>query len=84
MTALSLAVIAIAVPNRKELAPKVNTILTKYGDYIIGRMGLRDVSDHWSLISLIVKARADEIKEFVEELRREVPDAKVTYTRVGA
>jgi len=35
-----LGVVGIVVENRVENAPKVNSVLTEFGDIILGRLGL--------------------------------------------
>ena len=55
------AIIGIAVKKNKDLVKKVNNVLTEYSDYIIGRMGVRQVEDELSLIALLVEGNTDII-----------------------
>ena len=53
--------IGIIIENRNISAEKVNKILSEYGSMIIGRMGLPDINDKCSVMSLIVKGDTDEM-----------------------
>lgn len=55
-----LGIVGIVIEDRKENAPKVNAILTEYGDLIIGRMGIPSKEKNLSIISLIVEITNDE------------------------
>lgn len=56
------AVIGIIVENR-ESVPELNKILSDYGDYIIGRMGLPYHEKGISIISVAIDAEENTIKE---------------------
>lgn len=56
-----IAVIGIVVMQRSESARRVNTILSDYGDIIVGRMGIPYREREFSVISLIVDGTTDEI-----------------------
>jgi len=56
-----IGVIGIVVENRKEVADKLNKILSEYGDIIVGRMGIPYKERGLCVISLIVDGTTDEI-----------------------
>jgi putative iron-only hydrogenase system regulator len=56
-----LGVISVIIQNRKEYAPKVNKILTDYGDIIIGRIGVPYKDRGINVIAVIVDGTTDEI-----------------------
>ena len=53
---MRIAVIGIVVEKDRSAAERVNKILSEYGDYIVGRMGVPDKENHVFVISVIVKA----------------------------
>ncbi|WP_093884189.1 TM1266 family iron-only hydrogenase system putative regulator [Syntrophus gentianae] len=53
--------VSIIITQRSEQAASVNTILTEYGDIIIGRMGLPYPPAGLNILSLIVHGTTDEI-----------------------
>ncbi len=55
-----LGVIGIVVENR-QVVPKVNEILSKHAEIMIGRMGIPYREKELSVISLIVDGSTDEI-----------------------
>ncbi|RKY39747.1 MAG: CopG family transcriptional regulator [Candidatus Omnitrophota bacterium] len=54
-----LGFVGIIVENRKENAPKVNSILTEFGDIIIGRLGVPYKERNCNVIVIIVDATID-------------------------
>jgi putative iron-only hydrogenase system regulator len=54
-------VIAIIINDRKTAAPKVNEILTGYGELVIGRMGIPYPKRNVYVITLIVDGSNDDI-----------------------
>lgn len=64
-----LSVMSIRVDRRTDSAPKVQEILTKNGDIIIGRFGIHDPGevDH-GLITLNIRADMDRINDIMGEL----------------
>ncbi|WP_039766711.1 MULTISPECIES: TM1266 family iron-only hydrogenase system putative regulator [unclassified Caldicellulosiruptor] len=56
-----IGVIGIVVENRKEVADKLNKILSEHGDIIVGRMGIPYKERGLCVISLIVDGTTDEI-----------------------
>ncbi|MFA5362608.1 MAG: TM1266 family iron-only hydrogenase system putative regulator [Candidatus Omnitrophota bacterium] len=57
----NVGVVAIIVKNRTDAAPRVNDILTQFGNIVIGRMGIPYQERELSIITLIVDATTDEI-----------------------
>ncbi|OCL27961.1 CopG family transcriptional regulator [Orenia metallireducens] len=55
------AVIGIVISDRIGAAAKVNDILARYGDIIVGRMGLPYQDKGLNIISLIVDGTNDQI-----------------------
>lgn len=55
-----IAVIGIIIEDRESVSP-VNEILHRYGDFVIGRMGLPYEKKQVSIISIVVDAPADII-----------------------
>ncbi|WAM33763.1 TM1266 family iron-only hydrogenase system putative regulator [Caldicellulosiruptor morganii] len=56
-----IGVIGIVVENRKDVAEKLNKILSDYGDIIVGRMGIPYKERGLCVISLIVDGTTDDI-----------------------
>lgn len=54
-----LGVVGIIVKDRQINAPKVNEILTEYGEVILGRMGINQKERGIGVITLIVEADTD-------------------------
>jgi putative iron-only hydrogenase system regulator len=63
-----LGFVGIIIENRKENAPKVNAILTEFGNFIVARMGLPYEQKHCAVITLIVDATTDEIGQLTGKL----------------
>lgn len=71
-----ISVIGIIVTNREESAEKVNEILSRYGQCIIGRMGIPYRERGISVIALIVDASTDELGALTGRLGS-IPGVKV-------
>jgi putative iron-only hydrogenase system regulator len=54
-------VIGIIAENRVCTAPKVNEILSQYGNVILGRLGVHRKEDNIGIISIIIEATTDTI-----------------------
>ena len=63
-----LGVVGIVIKDRKEMAPRVNEILTEHGEIIAGRMGLPYRGRNVSVISLIVDGTTDELGSLTGKL----------------
>lgn len=57
-----LAVISIIVENR-EVSPQINSVLSQFGEYIIGRMGIPYRQKNLSVMSVVVDAPSEEINK---------------------
>ncbi|HEY9062354.1 MAG TPA: hypothetical protein VIO64_17920 [Pseudobacteroides sp.] len=66
---MSLTIMGILVDRRTESAPKVQEILTKFGDSILSRVGIHDPGeeDH-GLITLNIRDREEKIHSLSKEL----------------
>ncbi|WP_461211105.1 TM1266 family iron-only hydrogenase system putative regulator [Desulfocurvus sp. DL9XJH121] len=56
-----IGIIGIIVGNRQASAPKVNELLTEFGDIIVGRLGMPFRERGMSVIGLIIEATTDEL-----------------------
>jgi putative iron-only hydrogenase system regulator len=75
------ALIGIMV-EKHESVEKLNSLLSKYGEYIIGRMGIPYHKKEVSLISIAIDAPADEISALSGKIGRlEGISAKVIYQK---
>lgn len=63
-----LGIVGIIIKNRENNAPKVNSILSEYGEYILGRMGIHEREKHEGLITLIVEMDTDTFGAFTGKL----------------
>lgn len=63
-------IVGISIDKRTDSAPKVQEILTKYGDKIIGRFGVHDPEDEHGVITLNVVADNDYINNLEEEIKK--------------
>jgi putative iron-only hydrogenase system regulator len=76
------ALIGIMVENH-ESVEKLNALLSKYGKFIIGRMGIPYQQKGVSLISIAVDAPADEISALSGKIGRlDGISAKVIYQKL--
>lgn len=63
-----IAVVGLVIENREEAANRVNEVLTKHGDLIVGRMGIPYREKNISIISLIVDGTPDDISSMTGKL----------------
>lgn len=63
-----LGVMGIYLSDRREQAPDVQEVLTKYGDMIRGRTGIHDARTSTGLITLALEADREEIQALEAEL----------------
>jgi putative iron-only hydrogenase system regulator len=63
-----LTIMGLRLDHRKDIAPKVQEVLTKYGDKIMCRMGLPDSEKQEGIITLYMKTSPKETEEFSKEL----------------
>ena len=67
---MRIAVIGIVIEKDRSASSKVNEILSGYGDYVIGRMGVPDKQNDVYCISIIVKATTEIISTMTGKLGR--------------
>ncbi|MCB2361781.1 TM1266 family iron-only hydrogenase system putative regulator [Clostridium estertheticum] len=77
-----IALIGIIVENT-DVAPKINSILHEYGEYIVGRMGLPYHKRDISVISVVIDAPNDVISALSGKLGM-IPgvNTKTIYSKV--
>jgi putative iron-only hydrogenase system regulator len=64
-----LGIIGIIVDKRTQAAPKVQEVLTKYGDSILSRVGIHDPGEEQNgLITLNVRDTCERIEKLEHEL----------------
>jgi len=63
-----LGFVGIIIADRRAAAPRVNEILSQYGERIVARTGLPYASRGCCVITLIVDATTDEIGELTGRL----------------
>ena len=56
-----IGVVAILVEERKTAVPKVNELLTEFGETIIGRIGLPYREKDLNIIAIIVEGTTDQL-----------------------
>ncbi|MBR1677574.1 MAG: iron-only hydrogenase system regulator [Clostridia bacterium] len=67
---MRIAVIGIVIEKDRSASVAVNEILSQYGDYIIGRMGIPNHESDVYVISVIVKASNEIISAMTGKLGR--------------
>lgn len=55
-------IVGIFIHDREKSAPLVNELLTRYGDIIVGRMGIPYQERGYNVITLIVDGTLNEIE----------------------
>jgi len=69
--------VGITLEKKKDYALQVQTVLSEYGDIILGRMGLPHLEeDQIAVITLIVQATTDELGGLTGKLGR-IPGVSV-------
>ncbi len=69
-------IVGIIVDKRRDAAPKVNDILSNYGELIVGRLGLPCREKGFSFIVVVIEADTDELGAMTGKLGM-LPDIKV-------
>ena len=67
---MRIAVIGIVIEKNRSASSKVNEVLSAYGDYVVGRMGIPDKEKDVYVISVIVKATTEIISAITGKLGR--------------
>ena len=76
------AVIGIIVEN-KESVPKLNELLSEYGDDIVGRMGIPYKKKNVNVISIVIDSQQDRINTLSGKIGRlDGVYAKTAYSNV--
>jgi len=60
--------VVVVVEDRRKLAPKVNSILTEYGELIVGRVGLPYREKNKYVITIVVDGDLAVVTEMVGKL----------------
>ncbi|MGD9638508.1 MAG: TM1266 family iron-only hydrogenase system putative regulator [Alphaproteobacteria bacterium] len=63
-----ICVISMIVSNRIETAPKVNELLSKYGEKIVGRFGIPFKDKGYNVVSVVLEAETDDIGSLTGKL----------------
>ncbi|MCG0277473.1 MAG: iron-only hydrogenase system regulator [Thermanaeromonas sp.] len=77
-----IGVIGIVIEDREKAASRVNTILSEYGDYIVGRMGIPYRERGVAVIALIVDGSTDVVGALTGKLGS-LPGVKVRAALTG-
>ena len=67
MSEKRLAVISLIIENR-DRSPEINSILSEFGDYVVGRMGVTYKERGVSVICVIVDAPAEVINSITGKI----------------
>lgn len=76
-----LTIVGLRLDHRVDTAPRVQEVLTRHGDKILCRMGLPDPAKEDGIITLYMKASAEEAEEFSKELTA-IGGVSVSYMRI--
>lgn len=64
------SIVGILVPNRANLGPRVQEILTRHGDSILSRSGLPDSQKENGIITLTLEADQERAAAIVADLQQ--------------
>ena len=77
-----IAVIGIIVENKQSVS-KLNELLSEYGEYIIGRMGIKKTKKGINVISIVIDANQDVINSLSGSIGRlEGISSKTAYSNI--
>lgn len=65
---MRIAVVGIVIEKDRSSSVEVNAVLSQYGDYVVGRMGVPDRVNDVYVISVIVKATNEIISAITGKL----------------
>lgn len=71
------AIIGIIVENIQSV-PKLNELLSAYGEHIIGRMGIPYHKKHVNIITIVI----DASEEIINDLRKKIETLEDIYTNI--
>ncbi|MGB9661766.1 MAG: TM1266 family iron-only hydrogenase system putative regulator [Moorellaceae bacterium] len=77
-----IGVVGIVIENRESVAGRVNAILSEYGEFIVGRMGIPYRERGVAVIALIVDGTTDAIGALTGKLGS-LPGVKVRAALTG-
>ncbi len=78
-----IALIGIMIEDKK-VSSEINAVLHEYADFIIGRMGIPNVRESLSVISVVLDAPSDVINAVSGKLGRiEGVTSKTIYSKLG-
>lgn len=63
-------VVGIRVRDRAKHAPKMQEVLTRYGDVIVSRAGYHNPQRTDGIITMVVESRPGIVQNLTEDLRR--------------
>ena len=82
MSEKRLAVISLIIENR-DRSPEINSILSEFGDYVVGRMGVPYHKRNINIISIAIDAPQDVINTLGGKIGRlSGVSAKTAYANV--
>ncbi len=67
---MKIGVIGIVIEGDRKIASSVHALLSEYGDIITGRMGIPQIAPNVNVISVAVKATAEQISALTGKLGR--------------
>lgn len=76
-----LTIMGVRLDHRKDIAPKVQEVLTRHGDRILCRMGLPDPAKEDGIITLYMNTSVQETEEFSRELTA-IDGVSVSHMRI--
>ena len=71
-----LSIIAIVVSDRLNASMHVNTLLSRYGDKIVARMGIPHNAKDVSLISVIMETNENDLNSIKTQLKT-IPNVQI-------
>lgn len=75
-------VVVVELSDRKSQAAKVQEVFTQFGDCILTRQGVHDISDDLGVITLSVKASDEYMEEFSKKLIN-IQGVRVNVVKTG-
>lgn len=63
-----IGIVGIVIENRADKADDVQSVITRYGDAIISRMGVPSFNRYTGIITIALEADRAKVSHFVSEL----------------
>lgn len=76
-----LTIVGLRLDNRRDIAPEVQEILTRFGEKILCRMGMPDPAKEDGIITLYMQVSSQEAEDFSNELQS-VDGVNVSYMMI--